>query len=218
VIGLATADAGRMVRSYQKLNLLLPHADLRLLEQAEAAAFARFWGKSIEELRSIDLEEMHEFAKEFRDILYEMPYQVPQDLVFLFRCVAILSGMCTGLDPAFNFWDVLAPYAKKLMSDEAGGGILSEVGEFIKTLAALPNKTDRLLDKMNRGELRIAVPAAERRLIRIDQNLRRLLWAVLLLAFLSNGVALYLAGETLFSALLFALAGVSLIVILLSRR
>ena len=44
--------------------------------------FDRFWGKSMDELRNISFEEMHEFTVEFRELVYEMPFQVPQDLIF----------------------------------------------------------------------------------------------------------------------------------------
>jgi len=218
VIGTGTGDARRLVNSYKMLNLLLPHADTDLLEQMEAAAFERFWGKSIEELRDIDFDEMHEFAKEFREILYEMPFQVPQDLIFLFRTIAILSGMCTGLEPQFNFWDVIVPYAKKLVSEEVGSGFLSEVGHFFQTLIALPNKVDSLLDRLNQGRLTVGVPGAERRLARIDGSLRRVVWAILFFAFLTNGVELYLQGEYALAGVFLAGGLVSLVAALLPGR
>ena len=105
VIAVGTRDAARVVKSYQLLGVLLPHANLALLEKAEAQAFERFWGKSIAELREISFEEMHEFAIEFRELMYTMPFQIPQDLILLGRALAILSGMCTGLNPGFNVWD-----------------------------------------------------------------------------------------------------------------
>ena len=218
VIGLATADAERLVNSYKLLNFLLPNADIQLLEQMESAAFERFWGKSIDELRNAGFDEMHEYAKEFRDVIYEMPFQVPQDLIFLGRAIAILSGMCTGLEPQFNFWDVLAPYAKKLVSEEGGSSLFSEIGEYFRTLVALPNKTSSLLDKLNRGGLTVGVPGAERRLAGIGSSLRRLVWAVLFMAFLSNGVALYLEKEFVLAGLLLAGGAVSLIAAVLPGR
>ncbi len=63
------------------------------------------------ELRSVDHREMHQFAMQFRDLMYEMPFQLPHNLLLLGRTVAILSGMCTGLNPQFNLWDQLVPYA-----------------------------------------------------------------------------------------------------------
>ena len=101
------------------VGFLLPSADLNLLERAEAKAFERFWGKNMSELQKISPQEVREFAGEFRELLYSMPFQIPHDIIFLGRAVGILSGMCTGLDPQFNVWEHLAPYAQKLIADEA---------------------------------------------------------------------------------------------------
>ena len=45
---------------------------------------------------------------------------MPSDLIFLGRCVAILSGICTGLEPDFNLFQELAPFAQSLVSEEGG--------------------------------------------------------------------------------------------------
>ncbi|HEX7973630.1 MAG TPA: AarF/UbiB family protein, partial [Anaerolineales bacterium] len=107
LIGVGTQDASRVVKSYQTLGVLLPTADLLLLEKAEAKLFEQFWGKNMTELSHIDPGEVREFLGEFRELLYALPFQVPHDIIYLGRAVAILSGMCTGLDPSFNVWDHL---------------------------------------------------------------------------------------------------------------
>jgi len=35
------------------------------------------------ELTSISFDEIHEVTKEFRELLYDMPFQVPQNVIFL---------------------------------------------------------------------------------------------------------------------------------------
>ena len=103
--------------------------------EAEAQLFDRFWGMSMSELRKVDHGEMRQFAIQFRDLMYEMPFQLPHNLLLLGRTIAILSGMCTGLDPNFNLWKQLAPYATKLIADEGGSNWqvwLDQIGEFVK--------------------------------------------------------------------------------------
>ncbi|MEJ2485402.1 MAG: AarF/UbiB family protein [Anaerolineales bacterium] len=218
-IGLGTKDAKRIIESYKLLNILLPNADLSLIEQAESAMFDRFWGKSMDELRNIPFDEMHEFAIEFRELVYQMPFQVPQDLIFLFRTVAILAGICTGLDPDFNLWTVMAPYTEKMIADEAGAATwLKEAGLILQTLIALPRKTETMLDRLNRGGLVVQIPAGERQLKQISQTLRRLVFAVLFLAFLTNGVIVYLNQPGWLANLLLAAAGLCLIAVLFPRR
>jgi predicted unusual protein kinase regulating ubiquinone biosynthesis (AarF/ABC1/UbiB family) len=194
LIGMGTKDASRIMEAYKIMQILLPGADLDLIEQAEAQIFDRFWGKSMNELRNISFEEMHEFAFEFRELVYDMPFQVPQALVFLFRTVAILAGICTGLDPNFNLWTVMAPYTEKMIAEETRAvEWLKEAGKILQTLVALPRKTESLIDRMNRGGLVVQTPGPERGIRQINQTLRRLVYAVLFFALLNNGVNLYLA-------------------------
>jgi len=110
LIGIGLQDASRVIKAYQILGILLPGADIILLERANAEMFKRFWGKGMDELTNIKMEEIHDFAVEFREVLYNMPFQLPQDLIFLGRAVGILSGMCTGLDPKINVFEQLAPF------------------------------------------------------------------------------------------------------------
>jgi predicted unusual protein kinase regulating ubiquinone biosynthesis (AarF/ABC1/UbiB family) len=220
VIAIGTRDAARLVKSYQMLDVLLPHADLALLEKAETQAFERFWGKSMAELREISFQEMHEFATEFRELMYTMPFQVPQDLIMLGRTLAILSGMCTGLDPEFNVWDSLVPYARQLIAEEATSGWefwLGELGSMVQTLLALPRRTEAMLGRMERGELDVRVPELTQGIVRLERAIRRGVGGVVFAALLMSGVQLYLAGHVVFAAGLLACALISLVWMVLSR-
>ena len=219
-IGLATKDANRMVKSHQMLNVLLPSADLDLIAQAEAKVFDRFWGKTMEELREIPFEEMHEFAKEFRELVYAMPFQVPQDIVFLLRTVAILSGICTGLNPNFNFWESLTPYASKLLTEDGESRwdfLLSEAGAILQTLVALPRQMESALGKIERDELGVRIPELESQLGGVELTLRRVVYALIFVALLISGVQLQLGGELLFARVLYAGAIVVLVGLLLAK-
>jgi len=219
-IGIATKDAKRLVNAYQLLNVLLPHADLELIAQAEAMAFDRFWGKSMDELREIPFEEMHEFAKEFRELVFTMPFQVPQDLVFLGRTVIILAGICTGLDPNFNVWESMIPYATSLLAEDGESRwdvILGEVGAFVQTLIAIPKRMDAVLGKMERDVLGVRTPELSRDVRRLELSMRKIVYALVFLALLTNGVQLHLGGEVLFSRALFAGAVLTLVGLILAR-
>jgi predicted unusual protein kinase regulating ubiquinone biosynthesis (AarF/ABC1/UbiB family) len=74
VIAVGTRDTSRLVKAYQMLDMLLPGADLKLIEQAEAQVFERFWGMSMKELRNIDPQEIRQFAHQYRDLMLSMPF------------------------------------------------------------------------------------------------------------------------------------------------
>lgn len=219
-IAIGTRDAARLVKSYQMLGVLLPHADLELLEKAEAKAFEQFWGRSMAELREISLQEMHEFAQEFRGLIYTMPFQIPQDLILLGRAVAVLFGICTGLNPQFNAWDRVVPFAQKLIAEEAVSGWefwLSELGEMARAMLTLPRRTGAMLGKMERGELAVRVPQLAEQMDRLERTVRRGVGGLILAALLASGVQFYLAGQVILGGVLLACAGIALAWVIFAR-
>lgn len=194
LIGVGTRNPAKVVQSFRTLDVLLPSADLKLLEQAEAQMFDRFWGMSMNELRSVDHREMAQFAMQFRDLMYEMPFQLPQNLLLLGRTVAILSGMCTGLDANFNLWNQLVPYARDMIADEGVSNWdiwLDEIGDLVKQLITLPAQTDRVLTRIERGELNVNVPQVNRQIYHLESAVNRLVGSIVFMAFLFAGVLLF---------------------------
>jgi predicted unusual protein kinase regulating ubiquinone biosynthesis (AarF/ABC1/UbiB family) len=156
IIAVGTRDPARLIRSYQMLNILLPGADLRLLEKATAQAFKRFWGRTSPEMLQMGQEEVREFAQEFGELLYEMPFQFPDNMILLGRCLSILNGICTGLDANFNFWTRLEPFTRRMLADDEHGGWwetgLREIGDILRISISLPKRLDNLIGRVEQGE------------------------------------------------------------------
>jgi predicted unusual protein kinase regulating ubiquinone biosynthesis (AarF/ABC1/UbiB family) len=221
LIATGTQDAARLIRSFQSLHVLLPSTDLKQLEQMSASMFDMFWGKSMDELRQLNPEEMFRFADRFRDLMYNMPFQLPQNLLMLGRTVAILSGMCSGLDKEFNLWNQLAPYATKLVSQEVGSNWrvwLDEAGNILKELIAIPSKMGRVLSQVERGDLTVQVPTVSRQITHLERAVNRLTGSLVFAAFLIGSVILYNAGKVLFAGILFGCSGLTLIWIIFFSR
>lgn len=221
LIGVGTKDASRVVNSYQKLGMLLPGADLRLIEQAEAQVFDRFWGMSMSELRKTNPDELRKFAHQYRDLMFSMPFQVPNNLIMLARTVAILSGMCTGLDPDFNLWNQLSPYARKLIEQEATKGIgdwLEEFGSLLQNLIALPSQASRVFAQVERGDLIVQSPQISREVRALTRSVDRLTGGIIFLGLLLGGILLYNGGNMMFGQGLLAGAAIVFLWVLVSRR
>jgi predicted unusual protein kinase regulating ubiquinone biosynthesis (AarF/ABC1/UbiB family) len=217
IIGVGTQDSHRVVKAYQMMGVLLPDANLELIEQAGNIAFERFWGKNMDELRNMDTRELHMFTSEFRELMYTMPFQIPQDIIFLARTVGILSGMCTGLDPEFNIWNHLAPYANKLlMGDEKSPSKIwfEEAKQIISTLILMPNRIDKTLVRIERGEIEVRTPEVTSQAARIEKAVRQLGWGIIFAAFLLGGVQLLIAGQTEFGIVLLAGSSISLLIVI----
>ena len=204
LIGVGTRDATRLVRSYQTLDILLASADLKLIERATAQVFGMFWGKSMNELRGMGHAEMFRFAGQFRELMYDLPFQLPQNLLMLGRTVAILSGMCTGLYNEFNLWDQLAPYATKLISQEAGSNWQSWLGEIeniLKELISLPSQAGRVLNQVERGDLIIQVPTISHQISFLERAINRLTGSIIFGTLFLGGIILYAVNKDLPAAI-----------------
>ena len=222
-IGVGTRDPNRMVRAYQILNMLIPSTDLHALEQAQGQLFDIFWGKSMNELQNIRPEQMIQFADRFRGLMMTMPFQLPQNLLNLVRAVAILSGMCTGLDPQFNLWTLITPYATKLLSDEGGNSstvrvVLDQVIEIAKILISLPNQAQRVLSQIERGDLYVQMPQVSRQIAHLERSVTRLAGSVVFASLLIGGILLYNTGHSLFAGISIASSVFSLVITLFSTR
>ena len=113
--------------------------------------------------------------------------------------------MCTGLDPDFNVWEGIAPYAQKLIADELGPAwqeILDLIGSYGRVLVNIPRRLDTTLTKLEQGDVSIKTPELTREVSRLERQNRRMVSAVIFAGLLISGTQLYLAGEFLFAGIL----------------
>ena len=221
LVGVGMRDPEKVVGAYQRLGVLLPGADLELLTRAEAQLFDRFWGMSMRQLRNVHHAEMRQFALQFRELIYAMPFQLPHNLLLLGRTIAILSGMCTGLDPDFNPWKQIAPYAEGMLAEE---GIsdwqtwLDQAGELVRELLTLPAQTARVLGRLERGDLQLNIPQVSWQIYHLESALKRVVGSVILAAFLLAGALLYGSGGRSLAFSFWGFALISLIWIVFFGR
>lgn len=221
LIGVGTKNASRVTKSYEMLNILLPEADLELLERAETEFFDRFWGLSMTEFNQIDPEEIKELAGEYRELLYALPFQIPQNLIFLFRTMGILSGICTGLDPDFNIFDHISPFAQRLIIEEARldpTKTVSEVSQLASLLLSMPKRVDETINKLDRGQIAVQMPDVTKSVRRLEGAVRQIVWGIVFASLLLGGIQLQIADEETLALIMFAGSLVSLIIMLLAGR
>jgi len=224
LLGFVSKDAGRMVRAYQGAGILLPEADLARLEQMESEMLERYSGLTFRQAQELGMSEWQSLAREYRDILYEMPFQFPTDLLFVGRAIAILFGMATSLDPDFDPWQAIEPFAKQMAAEEVKRdwrGVLGELEKATRLILSLPGQADRFFSQATRGELTVRTswsPEATRTLRRVETAVNRLTSAVVFAALLLAAVAVYVTqGGGALSYTLFDLAAVALLVTLTRR-
>ncbi len=196
IIATSLKDPRRLTAAAQRMGFFLPDADVRRIEQAIGLLFDRFWGMTVNDLSDVDFTEMYSFAVQFRDLLSTLPFQIPQNILYLGRAVNILSGMSTALDPKFNAWKEIQPFAK----DIAGGGaaktvqdVLQEVLKIARITVQLPGQIDALLSQTLNGQLEVKAQLSQsstQDLRRLEGSVSRLSWAFVFAALLIAGTLL----------------------------
>lgn len=196
-IAITTQDAQRTIKAYQMLGFLLPDADLPLIEKAGTQVFERFWGKSTQELRQISINEIMDFTQQYKELLFELPFQLPDDLILLGRALSILSGMCAGLDPDFNIWLSILPYAQELMQEQRSQEgnwehWREELTQLEQRLIRLPGRLNNLLMQIEAGELATRNPLLNERISRLEDAVRRLPASILFATTVISGTLIYI--------------------------
>ncbi len=220
VVAIGTQDGARLVKAFKTLDVLLPTADLGLIERASIQAFERFGGMSMGDLKNIDHSEMMRFGLQFQELMMDLPFQLPENLLLLGRSLAILSGMCSGLDPEFNIWSAIAPYATGLIGAEGGSTwdtLLGEGSKILQVVAGLPGRADRVLATIERGDLSVQTPMLDLQVRQLSRAARAVASAVVFAALLVAGAVLYPAAPVLARVFMFASA-VPLIGVMMAGR
>lgn len=214
-------DAAGLIQHYTRLGFLLPEADTARIEEATRAVFDQVWGLSMSEMSNLSYSAAAELGNEFNDLIFAMPFQVPQDFVYLGRTVGILNGMCTTIDPNFNPWSELQPYAARMATQaisltgpgslipvgtavvsailgEEAGRALTTFSQQVGRALTPPITAQELIGKIERGEIRFHTEPSEsykRQLARIESQSKHTSRAVILGSLLVTSTLFYAHGD-----------------------
>ncbi|MBK9940057.1 MAG: AarF/ABC1/UbiB kinase family protein [Kouleothrix sp.] len=198
-VAVATNDAVRFVQALDTLGVILPGADRRPIVQAAQILFRHTYDRSIRELTSSAMVE--DVFGEVEHLVRDLPFQMPQDLIYLGRAVSMVSGMTTTLEPDINLFDTLRPFAEELVSREAREGdwlgrTRKELTSAGQLLATLPRQMDDYYKAANRGELQMRVDLSrlERGMRRVERATSRLSGGIIATGLFIGGVLLQING------------------------
>ncbi|MBW4031041.1 MAG: AarF/ABC1/UbiB kinase family protein [Acidobacteria bacterium] len=213
LIAVAARDGRRLVGSMRELGVLLPTADTRELERTMSALFSRFGGVSFTDLQAVDPRELREFAAEFGETIRMLPFQLPENFLLVIRAVSLISGLASTLDPEFNIWNAVEPYAGELLKDERGGVVGAFAREAVSTVgiaARLPGRLDGLITRIEDGEIAVETPRLDQRVRQLERMVGRVVSAVLFVGLLVAGVLLQ-RTDAVFGTVLMAASAIPLL-------
>lgn len=222
LIAAATRDGRGLVAAMRDVGVLLPTADVAELERAMIQLFARFGGMGFAELRNVDPRELSDFGHEFSDVIRTLPFQLPENFLLIIRAISLTSGVCSTLDPKFNLWDAIEPYAQRLIREERGNVLADATRRAIdaaRAFTVLPSRIGATLDRIDSGELEVRAPQLEQRLRRGETRRRNQTPAILFGSLLISGALIRDADTVLSTAfMLGSLAPLGLVVVNALRR
>lgn len=214
-IAFVARDSSRVVAAAQQAGVLLPGADIARIEAAHEDVFERLWGVKLADMQDVALAQASYFYREYRDLLYEMPFQFPVDLLFTLRAVGLLAGMATSLDPDFDPWEEARPYGEEMARQEAGPlaeRLLEGGEELARTLVQLPGALRHTLKLTRREGVAVRAslaPDARRAGRRIERAIGKIAWSVAAGALFLGGVQMELGRpETSASVWMWGLSAV----------
>src|SRR5579871_2988651 len=159
-VGFVVSNPHAMARALQRLGFVGESANLAAIERALGLLVDDYHAMSLGEVRDLDF---HETAREIEDLLYGQPFHVPAEFAFTGKAIGTLSGVATGLAPDLNLIDVALPYAQRFLGVSREGA--AETAEQVvrqllgtgRTLLTIPAALDRVLTKLETGQLEVKV-------------------------------------------------------------
>jgi predicted unusual protein kinase regulating ubiquinone biosynthesis (AarF/ABC1/UbiB family) len=183
LISVTQRDARQLTEAYNNLGFFLPGADLERIIEAQDTVLNRIWGRNLLELARPDPHEVQELGKEFRDLLFDFPFQVPQDFIYLGRALGMMSGLVSLLDPQINPWYKIEHYGLELIQQQTTQALSwATAVDLIKPYLTTPARIQRLLEAAESGRLQVQNKADRdtlRRLDRLEKRIGQLSWSIL---------------------------------------
>ena len=157
----AIKDASSLVKQLQDAGLISKGIDIgpvrRLVRLMLKEALTPPFSPNIMEKLSGDLYEL----------VYETPFQLPVDLIFVMRALSTFEGVGRILDPEFNLVSVTKPYLISLMSsnNQSPNDLINQlgrqVGEIGSKAVGIPKRIDDSLERLEQGDLQLQIRMGE---------------------------------------------------------
>ena len=157
----ALRDASSLVSQLQQAGLISKDIDVgpvrRLVRLMLKEALTPPFSSNIMEKLSGDLYEL----------VYETPFQLPVDLIFVMRAMSTFEGVGRMLDPEFNLVSVTKPYLIELMTtnNQTPNDLINQfgrqVGELGSKAVGIPKRIDESLERLEQGDLQLQIRMGE---------------------------------------------------------
>ncbi|HSH04449.1 MAG TPA: AarF/UbiB family protein [Anaerolineae bacterium] len=149
-------DAQELTMAYRDMGFFLPGADFERMVEVQRTVLEQIWGRKLLDLARPDPEEVKQLGLQFRDVLFEFPFQIPQDFIYLGRALGMISGLTSLLNPEINPWYHVEKYGRELVQSKEGKALSREaLAAYFQPWLALPGQVQSIVKQAERGQLRV---------------------------------------------------------------
>jgi ubiquinone biosynthesis protein len=138
----------------------------------------------------------------FRDL--SRAFTVPKEWVLFERASLLMLGLCTELDPNMNPIHTVGPYLQQFVLGKEGD-VKSQVTNSLRDMAmsviAMPDKTNRLLERANRGEVQFQMAGLRESALLMYAAAHQVLFALLAMGFATIAYSLNGRGDATMSVI-----------------
>ncbi len=169
ILAVAGNDAVGTVEALDAMGMIMGDADRDEIRQVIARIMDEVFDRSIADYKHIDFVAL---SHDLRGVFLTLPFQLPQDVVYLGRALSLLTGVITILDDRTNFIQAIQPIARRWLSQNQGS-LLDSAVRIGRQLLGVPARIDRVLGMLEQGTLRVDVRRMERQLQRMEYRAAR---------------------------------------------
>jgi predicted unusual protein kinase regulating ubiquinone biosynthesis (AarF/ABC1/UbiB family) len=159
-LGFVVNNPHNMVAALARLGFIGEGANIAAIERGVGLMMQQYHGMTLGEARDLNVGSV---AREIEDLFYRQPFRIPAQFAFAGRAIGTLSGLATGLAPEFNLVSVAIPYAQAFLglnregANQTAQQLLTQLFDASRTLLALPATLDRVLSKVETGQIEVRI-------------------------------------------------------------
>jgi len=190
----------------------------RFLEQMTVEGFSL---KDIQVDMKSKIEAMADLRKldiSFRDL--QRSFQVPKEWVIFERASLLLVGLGTSIDPDMNPLKTIGPYLQEFVLGGKDADWKAQVRAAVKDVAmsalAIPDRTNRFLERANRGDVQIHVAGLRESALLLYAGVRQIIFTFLAIATGALGSVLEARAQQTLAIAAWAVSALCLVAILIS--
>jgi ubiquinone biosynthesis protein len=193
---MGSGDTEGILDALWALGVTEPESERRRVARDFDHLFHGIGRKSFEDLAAADM------VGQLMQIAHRHQLQFPPDLALMFKVLAMLESTAVLVDPKFLFFDALEPEVEELLKERASPASVGrrfgrDALEMARLLEGLPHRADRLLQRLETGDLEFAIrqQGLEAETKRLHRAVDRLTLGITVTLFLIASGVYVLAAE-----------------------